>query len=341
MSTISVTVVSGTHRIAGDGQIVDVANGFLAHLGSRGYSPMTVRGYAYDLLSFCRFCAERSLLLEAVRPQDCFAWLEWQRAFRGPGARAPAAVTMNRRVAAVRGLFQYAVVSGRCATSPVPDARRSGGLRVRPRGMLGHLPRRDRAGGRLVRQASKLPETLSTAEVSAFFCDLDTHRDRAITLAMVTGGLRASEVRRLRLADVDFGQCRLRVMGKGSKERVVPAERSFFSELAAYLQSERPAGCSAQECFVVLHGPTRGQAMSEDAVRKIFRFHRERSGALRVRPHRLRHTYASDLVTAGLDPLVLQALMGHASLEATTRYVNLSPDWLAAEYTRVRSRPLP
>jgi integrase/recombinase XerC len=338
VSTIFVASVSGTYRIVGDGRLIDATNAFLGHLGSRGYSPITVRGYAYDLLSFCRFCAERSLVLEDVRPRDCFAWLEWQRAPRRPGVRSPAAATMNRRVAALRGLFEHAVISGLCPLSPVPSARRSGGLRARPRGMLAHLAGRERAGGRLVRQPARLPEVLSEVEVRAFLCDLGTHRDRAMTLAMVAGGLRAAEVRRLRLVDIDFGQRRLRVLGKGAKERVVPLDRAFFSELAAYLHAERPAGCRAPECFVVLHGPTRGQPMSEDALRKVFRLHRERSGAVRVRPHRLRHTYASDLVGAGLDPLVLQALMGHASLEATTRYVHLSPDWLAAEYARVMQK---
>lgn len=338
MSLAAVSSRGGHHRLVGEGSVVEAVNAFLGHLETRGFSPATVRGYAYDLVSFCRFCSETSLSLTEVRPKDCFAWLEWQRRPR-PGDRPPSAVTMNRRVAALRGLYEHAVINGTCATSPVPDARRSGGLRAR--GLLGHLGRRDRGGGRLVRQPSRLPETLSPAEVNAFLSDLGTRRDRAITLAMVGGGLRASEVRRLRLADVDFGQQRLRVLGKGAKERVVPVDRTFFSELAAYLQSERPPGCKAAECFVVLHGPTRGRAMSEDAMRKIFRVHRQRSGAVRVRPHRLRHTFASDLVVAGLDPLVLQALMGHSSLEATSRYVHLSPEWLAAEYARARARTRP
>lgn len=338
MSTVRVVVVRGGHGLFGEGATVSAANAFLAHLVSRGYSAATVRGYAYDLVSFCRFCSERSLSLDTVTSQDCFSWLEWQRRER-PGTRPPAAVTMNRRVAALRGLYEHAVISGLCDKSPVPNARRSGGLRAR--GMLGHLSRRDRGGGRLIRQPSKLPETLSRTEVSAFLLDLCTARDRAITLAMVSGGLRACEVRRLLLADVDFGQQRLRVLGKGAKERVVPVEGAFFVELAAYLRAERPKGCSVPECFVVLHGPTRGRAMSEDALRKIFRIHRERSGAVRVRPHRLRHTYASDLVAAEIRPLVLQALMGHASLEATTRYVHLSPESLAAEYTQARRRAGP
>jgi site-specific recombinase XerD len=245
---------------------------------------------------------------------------------------------MNRRIAAVRGLFAYAVSMGMLAENPVPAARRSSGLRAVRRGLLGHLgPGRPRSGGQLVRQPRRLPESVDPSDVACFLADLETHRDRAITLAMVLGGLRAAEVRSLRLADVDMGLCRVRVQGKGGKERIVPVDRSFFAECAAYLRNERPAGCRSAECFVVLRGPTTGQAMTEAGLRRIFRTHRGRSGATRVRPHRLRHTYGTELATAGVDLLVLRELMGHASPETTASYVHLSDETLAAEYAAARA----
>src|SRR5690606_8216152 len=112
--------------------------------------------------------------------------------------------TMNQRVAALRGLFEFAVLSGVRTDSPVPTARRSSGMRAKRRGLLGHIATgRPRGGGRLVREQRRLPEALDPEDISEFFCDLDTHRDRAIVLAMLLGGLRAGEVRSLRLADVD------------------------------------------------------------------------------------------------------------------------------------------
>lgn len=127
------------------------------------------------------------------------------------------------------------------------------------------------------------------------------------------------------------------MLGKGGRERVVPVDDAFFAECAAYLRQERPPGCSTAECFVVLRGPTRGQPMTEAGMRKIFRLHRARSGATRVRPHRLRHTYGTELAGAGIDLLVLRELMGHASPETTARYVHLSPEGLAAEYAAARA----
>ena len=340
-------VRTGTgHRLEGVGPITDVANGFLEHLETRRFATGTVRGYAYDLLNFGRFLVEREATLIDVVATDLFDYLDWQAKPRPTAGRkvvrlserkGPAPATMNRRIAAVRGLFEYAVVTGVREDNPVPAARRSSGLRSKTRGVLGHVgPRRAPTGGRLVRQPRRLPESLDAAEVAAFIAELGTHRDRALVLAMLLGGLRAAEVRGLLLADVDMGLRRVRVVGKGGRERVVPIDRAFFAELAAYLRSERPAGCATPECFVVLRGPTTGRAMTEAGMRRIFRTHRAGSGAERVRPHRLRHTYGTELAAAGIDLLVLRELMGHASPETTAGYVHLSADVLAAEFAKAR-----
>ena len=187
-----------------------------------------------------------------------------------------------------------------------------------------------------MREQRLLPESLELTEVEAFLTDLGTHRDRAMVLLMLLGGLRAAEVRGLLLADVDVGRRQVRVVGKGGRERVVPVDRPFFAELAAYLRLERPAECATEQCFVVLRGPTAGQPLTEAGMRRIFRTHRARSGAARVRPHRLRHTYGTELAAAGIDLLVLRDLMGHASPETTGKYVHLSAETLAAEYTAAR-----
>lgn len=328
---LKVVVVDGGHRLGGGGPVELVANRYLAHLATRRFSPGTVRGYAFDLLNFSRFLMERSLPLAEVTASDLFDWLEWQaqrpptgKVTRLGAARGPAPATINRRVAAVRGLFEYAVIAGEIGASPVPAARRGTGWRASRHGMLAHVgPGRPRGGGRLVRQPRRLPESVDPADVAAFIADLATHRDRAIALVMVLGGLRAGEVRSLLLADVDMGLGRVRVVGKGGQERVVPVDRAFFTETAAYLAGERPAGCSTPQCFVVLRGPTTGAAMTEAGLRKIFRSHRASSGATRVRPHRLRHTYGTELAAAGVDLLVLGELMGHASPETTAGYVHL------------------
>jgi integrase/recombinase XerC len=327
-----VGVVDGGHRLVGDGAFALLANRFLEHLEVRRFSPLTVRAYAFDLANFETFLDARSLAVGDVGAAEVFAYLVWQRR-RG----RPAASTMNRRVSTVRSWFEFLVMEGSVARNPVPRARRSTGLRASRRGMLGHVARGGSSGSQLVSAPRRLPESLDADDVAVFLADLNTHRDRAIVLAMVLGGLRSAEVRSLRLADVDMGMRRVRVIGKGNRERLIPIDRVFFDECAAYLRTERPAGCPTPECFVVMRGPTRGGPLTEAGLRKVFRVHRSSSGATRVRPHRLRHTYATELAGAGIDLLVLRELMGHASPDTTAKYVHLAPEALAAEFAAARA----
>jgi integrase/recombinase XerC len=337
-----VVLVGGGHRLAGDDVEVALVNRFLDHLATRGFSPATVRAYAFDLANFVAFLTARARSFDVVRPEDLFAYLDWQRhaaADRNGRPGTVAASTMNRRVSTVRSWFEFLVTVEVLGENPVPKARRSSGLRASRRGLLGHVARMPgrSGGGRLVSQPRRLPESLDVDDVGLFLADLNTHRDRAMVLAMVLGGLRSAEVRSLRLADVDMGMRRVRVIGKGDRERLIPIDRVFFDECAAYLRTERPAGCRTAECFVVLRGATRGGVLTEAGLRKVFRVHRARTGATRVRPHRLRHTYATELAAAGIDLLALRELMGHASPETTAKYVHLTPETLAAEFAAARA----
>jgi site-specific recombinase XerD len=345
---VQVQLVDGEYRIDGDWDGIGSANAFLGHLRARAFSPATVRAYAFDVVNLARFLTGQGLGLAAVTPADVFAWVDWQGA-RCDGTAKPgnvvalrrqtaAASTVNRRVAAVRAFFEYLVMTGVRDGNPVPSPRRGQGLRPTARGLLGHLGAgRPRGGGRLVRQPRRLPESLPASDIDVFVASLRTHRDRAMVLAMLLGGLRSAEVRGLKLADVDMGRRRLRVTGKGGKERHVPVDQAFFAELAAYLRLERLPGPGTAECFIVLRGPTAGEPVTEAGLRSLFRRHREASGAIRVRPHRLRHTYGTELAAAGIDLLALRELMGHASPETTASYVHLSIGQLAAEYGAARA----
>ena len=230
----SVVRIDRGHRLNGDDPTVGAINRFLGHLETRCYSPATVRAYAFDLSNFVSFLTDRGLALGEVRPTDLFDYLDWQQK-RRPQTTAKvvsirgvstAPATMNRRIASVRGLFEHMVIEGTREDNPVPAARRSSGLRSARRGLLGHVPAaRQKRGGRLVRQPQRLPESLDPNDVASFLNDLETHRDRAIVLAMVFGGLRAAEVRSLRLADIDMGLKRVRVVGKGGRERTCRSTR--------------------------------------------------------------------------------------------------------------------
>src|SRR5664279_2888152 len=108
------------HRLLGEGLTCDSINRFLEHLGTRRYSPATVRAYAFDLSNFARFLGDRRLELVEVTPTDLFDYLDWKQSARRsvPGKLVAlgrvwvAPATMNQRIASVRRLFEFLVTVG-------------------------------------------------------------------------------------------------------------------------------------------------------------------------------------------------------------------------------------
>lgn len=152
---------------------------------------------------------------------------------------------------------------------------------------------------------------------------------------MLLAGLRRCEVLGLRLEDLRLGEWRVfGADGKGGHERVVPMSTTFFTTLAAYLNTERPADADTDRVFVALKGPTRGSALSASGLDEIIVGARRRAGLKGGTCHELRHTCFTRLREAGMAIEALQALAGHRSIESTRIYLHLGADWLAEEYRR-------
>lgn len=233
--------------------------------------------------------------------------------------------TIKRRLSSVSGLFGYLIDRGDAGISanPVPC-----GLAVRRAGN-----RRNRRGGALIRSPRTLPRVLAPGDVDAFVAALRTHRDRAMVLAMLLGGLRRCEVLGLRLSDVHPGQRRVFVAdGKGGTQRLVPMAPRFFTELGAYLDYERPDDTDTDAVFVALKRPQRGGALSADGLDEIVAKACSRAGITKLTCHQLRHTCFTRLREAGMALEAIQTLAGHRCIESTRIYLHLSNDWLADQY---------
>jgi integrase/recombinase XerD len=133
--------------------------------------------------------------------------------------------------------------------------------------------------------------------------------------------------------DVLLSEAQLRVRGKGNKLRLLPLAPETTQLLDHYLRMERPDPCSAA-LLVVLKGPARGQRMTPAGLRSLFRHHRRTTGVQIANPHRFRHTFACDMVRAGMSLPALMQLMGHAYIDTTLRYVHVTPQDVYLEYTR-------
>jgi site-specific recombinase XerD len=341
---------NGRWRLTGtaDGELI---NGYLGYLADRGFSAHTVRAYAFDLLAFARWLDGEGITLAGVSTDVMLRFLAWCRtvplpdrpggnvySIRDGRSAGYAPATINRRLAAVAGLFGYWAMRDPAAPDPLPRGaaarRTSGGERS---GLLAHLGRPKRRSGLRVREPRRLPRGLDRAETTALLGSFRTDRDRAIAGLMLFCGLRSAEVLGLAVADVDIPRGWIRVMGKGGKERRVPLDPDVAGLIQAYLLAGRPE-TSSRALFVVAKGPHRGQPLSPAGLRTIFRYHRGRAGVPAGHPHALRHSFGTALAEAGVDLAVLQALMGHDHVDSSAAYIHLAPAHVRAAYDAARQR---
>jgi len=328
-----------------------LVNEYLSYLADRRYSPRTVRAYAFDLLHFCRWLMTDGTALDAVTTDTLLRFLAGCRDATLPGqhggnvvdlrsgrAVGYAPATVNRRMAAVSGLFTFRAMRDPSAPNPVPRgtaARRTAkGARS---GMLGHLAKPRSRSQLRVREPRRLPRGLGRKETQALLASLRSDRDRAMAGLMLFSGLRSAEVLGLDVTDVDIGRGWVRVIGKGDKERRVPLDPDVAGLVQAYLLAERPA-TDERKLFVVAKGPHRGQPLSAEGLRRVFRYHREKAGVAAGHPHALRHSFGTALAEAGVDLAVMQALMGHDHVDSAAAYIHLSPAHVRRSYDEARAR---
>ncbi len=295
--------------------------------------PNTVLATAYDLKVFFAVVGKEPA---RVSTADVFAFLTAQRAPRRgsavvrleDGEAGLSSRTIKRRLASVSGLYEYLLARDDVALRRNPVPR---GLATRRPGSPGMR------GVPLLRTPRTLPRVLPPAEVDALLGALNRHRDRAMVLAMLLGGLRRCEVLGLRMQDMRAGERRLFVAeGKGGHQRLVPVSNRFFVALALYLECERPES-ETDRVFVVLRGPRRGRPLSAAGVDQVLDGARARAGLEHATCHQLRHTCLTRLREAGMALEAVQAQAGHRSIESTRLYVHLANGWLAEEYARAVS----
>jgi integrase/recombinase XerD len=150
---------------------------------------------------------------------------------------------------------------------------------------------------------------------------------------MLLQGLRSVEVLTLNRDDLLLSEGQMRVRGKGNKLRFVPLAPETIQLLDHYLRLERPDPCTAA-LFVSLKGTARGARMTPAGLRSLFRYHRQTTGVVIANPHRFRHTFASDMIRAGISLPALMRLMGHADIQTTLHYAQITPQDIYLEYVR-------
>jgi len=303
-----------TRASTGAEKFVEPVEAFLGYLSlERGLAKNTVESYRNDLAQAANYFAKHGAPdWSRVTPDLAAAWVHSLSSARYSVA------SLARKLTALRMLSRFMV------REKIRDADFTLLL-----------------GGPKLRR--KVPETLTADEVARLLAaptggDPRSLRDRALLELFYSSGLRVSELAALLLQQIDLEHGFVRVFGKGAKERVVPVGTKARDALATYIASGRPhlvKPRTGSQFFL----NNRGAALSRMGLWLIVKGHARRAGITKnVKPHGLRHSFATHLLTGGADLRAIQEMLGHASISTTQIYTAVEPQRLVDHHAKFHPR---
>jgi len=281
-------------------------------LRARGAADRTRRAYAVDLHGFVEWIEPQGRGPGEVRHRDV------RRFAAGLSSAGAAPATVARKLASVRGLYGFLVRTERVGQNPAE---------------LVSSPKR----------AEKLPDVLTVEQMRSLLERIPAQaplelRDRAMLELAYSCGLRCEEIVYLDQGAMDFESEQLRVLGKGSKERILPVGEPAQDALKRYLERGRHALATdprEQALFVSKSGR---RLSNSDVTRRLGLWTREAAMAAGVSPHSLRHSFATHLLEGGADLRTIQELLGHASISTTQVYTRVDAARLRDTYAASHPR---
>ena len=275
---------------------------------ARAASPHTITAYKQDLAAFSAYLAPQNVPLEKVTHLHIRGFLGVESVKLAPASRA-------RRLAGLKSFYKFLT---RRKIIDVSPARR-----VKSPKLPQRLPR-----------AVPVDETFALMEAPSTEKLLGL-RDAAMLELLYASGLRVSELCGLDLKDLDVRAKTVRVMGKGSKERIVPLNEPALDMIREWM-ARRPEvlakPAKKQEPNAMFLNARGGRLTSRSVERHLKRYVAELGIQRKVTPHSLRHSFATHLLAGGADIRSIQELLGHASLSTTQRYTAVSFEQLQKVY---------
>jgi integrase/recombinase XerD len=278
-----------------------------------GLSKNTLAAYRRDLSLYAAWLLAQGLAggqLDATCEADLNAYFSFKH-------EASKATSANRRLTVLKRYFRWALRERRLAEDPTLKLQSA-------------------------RQALRVPKTMSEAQVDALLAAPDDSplglRDKAMLELLYASGLRVSELVNLKTYHLGMNDGVLRVMGKGSKERLVPFGQVARDSITAYLAAARPdilGGQQTDDLFVTARGSAMSRVMFWMLVKKYARvagIHAPLS------PHTLRHAFATHLLNHGADLRAVQMLLGHADISTTTIYTHVARERLKSLHAQHHPR---
>ena len=285
---------------------------FDSDLRRRGMAEKTRRAYGVDLGQFALWCTTQELEPAAVTTRDL------RRYAAVLSERDAVAATVARKLAALRAFYRALREHGHVAQNPVD---------------LVPSPKRPRSLPNVLRP-DELAELLDRIPASTPL----EQRDRALFEIAYACGLRAEKLVNLDVPSVDFDSEQLRVEGKGSKTRIVPAGEPALKAVARYLERARPALASGDGDPALFLSKSGRRLSTSDVRRRLRVWARQAAIQGGISPHALRHSFATHLLDGGADLRAIQELLGHASISTTQIYTRVESARLRSAYARSHPR---
>lgn len=265
----------------------------------RNYSPNTVKAYINDVEHFSIFI-KKDLL--GVSPDDVRKYLKHINNLT--------AKTISHNISSIKNFYNYLQIIEIINYNPTNEIERP-------------------------KLEQKMPTYLSLEEVSKLLdIRIDNEycaRDKAILELLYSSGIRISELTSMELSNIDLDECLIRIMGKGSKERIIPLGDYAINALKDYINNYRDKLNKKNSSYVFLNN--RGGTLSRQFIFKTIKNECIKKGIKKnVSPHTLRHTFATHLLKNGADLRIIQELLGHENLSTTQIYTHLSNDKLKSDY---------
>jgi integrase/recombinase XerC/integrase/recombinase XerD len=288
--------------------------GFDAWLLARGMAEKTRRAYGTDLGQLARWASERGIEPHDMQPRDV-------RRFAGVISEAGMGkASVARKIASTKTFYRHLLERGEVPANPAE---------------LVASPKRD----------SYLPRVLKPAEVAAMLDSISAGnpldlRDRAMFEVAYGAGLRAEEIVNLDVTDADPDGEELRVEGKGSRTRVIPAGEPAFRAVERWLERGRPAlaGPSARPEPALFISRNGRRLSTSDVRRRLALWTRKAALQGGISPHTLRHSFATHLLEGGADLRTIQDLLGHATISTTQTYTRIESGRLKKVYALAHPR---
>lgn len=279
----------------------------------RGVSLNTLDAYSRDLNRFAEFLNGRGIdTLQSITSNDTVSFLGSLR------ADGLAANSVNRTLAAIRGFYKYLFRENRIVENPVANIE-------------------------LAKVWLRLPDTLSKEEMTHLLDQPGTEtplgvRDRAMLELMYATGIRVTELVSLTLNSVNWQVGYLHVVGKGNKERIVPAGQDALACLTRYVEHGRPKLLRDKTSNVLFINRS-GRGLTRQGFWKILRKYATKAGvAKKIHPHTFRHSFATHLLEGGADLRSVQVMLGHADISTTQIYTHVTRERLKDIHKRYHPR---